>query len=211
MVRKITSKNTEITISTSAIPPAWRVVMPGPPSDQPPLLSSAGDAGATLIVMPFWLSNSRNLASRLLTAATAICRISAWLTRVSWAFWLITCWRISTSVRSEWLRCARTKSTATRTSGTAAPSTSRVLSAVRSAIWSALQVARGARRRPFGAALEPVGHFRDVRQVDARRPRPREDAGDVEVRDREMLAEQVGLVCHRGVEHHQRAAELAFA
>src|SRR4051794_21020849 len=62
---------------------------------------------------------------------------------------------------------------------------------------SALQIAGGARRRALGAALHPLRRLRHVRDIDPRRSRPGQNARDVQIRDGEMLAEQVGLVRDR--------------
>src|SRR3954468_14475517 len=83
--------------------------------------------------------------------------------------------------------------------------------AIAATAFSALQIAGGARGGAFGAALHPVRRLRHVRDIDPRRPRPGQDARDVQIGDGEMLAEQIGLVRDRLVEHHQRPAEFALA
>ena len=55
-----------------------------------------------------------------------------------------------------------------------------------------LELAGGAGRRPLGANPEPLGDLRHGRKVDLRRPRPGENAGDVEIGNRELVAKQVG-------------------
>src|SRR5437660_334756 len=84
----------------------------------------------------------------------------------------------------------------------------RTCSAARRRRALALQLAGGARRSPLSAAFEPIGHLWHVTEVDPRRPRPGQDARDIEVSDREMLAEEIGRVRDCRVEHHQRPAEL---
>src|SRR5205823_14970048 len=68
----------------------------------------------------------------------------------------------------------------------------RTCSAARRRRALALQLAGGARRWPLSAAFEPIGHLWHVTEVDPRRPRPGQDARDIEVSDREMLAEELG-------------------
>src|SRR5207248_1685385 len=86
----------------------------------------------------------------------------------------------------------------------------RTCSAARRRRALALQLAGGARRWPLSAAFEPIGHLWHVTEVDPRRPRPGQDARDIEVSDREMLAEEIGRVRDCRVEHHQRPAELVL-
>ena len=53
-----------------------------------------------------------------------------------------------------------------------------------------LELAGGAGGRTLGAILEPLGEFREGGEVDLRWARPGKDAGDVEVGDGELPAEQ---------------------
>src|SRR3984893_12621951 len=55
-----------------------------------------------------------------------------------------------------------------------------------------LELAGGAGGRALGAVLQPLGSLWERRHIDPGRPRPGEDAGDVEVGDGEIAAEQMG-------------------
>src|SRR5437868_5541902 len=73
-----------------------------------------------------------------------------------------------------------------------------------------LHLPGGACGRPLGAVLEPLGDFRKWTHVDLRGPRPRKDAGDVEVGDRETIAEQVGAADEGTIEDPKRLSQLLF-
>src|SRR5262249_1441328 len=71
----------------------------------------------------------------------------------------------------------------------------------------ALHLANCAGGWALGAVLEPFGDPRERRDVDLRRPRPGEDGGDIEVSDREPVAEQTGGAAERAVEHPERLSQ----
>src|ERR1700730_16463339 len=68
----------------------------------------------------------------------------------------------------------------------------------------ALELAGGAGGGTRGAILEPLGELRKSGKVDAGRARPGEDAGNVEIGDGEMVAEQIGRAGENAVEDAER-------